>query len=411
MENEIAYCGIDVGLKSHTICLLDGSQNVVKKYSIANDINGFKRLEADLSEKTKVCLEPTGVYSTNIFLYLKNKGCNIRFCKTDSSHDFRESMFNRKKHDRFDALALAKYRIVNEHLTFDGDKIIERIGAESYSYDPKYQVLADLIAQHLSIRECTKKLKNKIKNIIDLRFPEAIQVFPADRGCKTICKALLHPKNEILSGRIKLKQLKEIQRKLKDSIGQYDMKRPDFTRYVTELNTLEERLDELENAIKSQLYDMGYAFLFNYYCLNTIGVAIFVREIRDISRFYRYSGNGAFSKKKSLRAFKKFLGMTVTVNQSGTKEGGHKLTKTGNMTLRTILFLMAMRYVQFNPSKFTDTADQDLNPLKFKTLYDKLVARGTKRIVALTKIMNKITTDLFFIFKDHNDMKITADYV
>lgn len=405
MRKNIAYCGIDVGLKSHAVCLLDDAQNVAKKYVIINDIEGFTKLEADLNKETKICLEPTGIYSINIFLYLKKKNYDVKFCKTDSSHDFRQAMFRSKKHDRFDALALAKYRIVNENQVFDGERTIEKMSLDSYSFSPDYQQLSDLVDRHSSAGKAIRKLRNKITGLIDLRFPEAVLVFPSDRGCKTIREALLHPKEKIIAGEIPLHSLATIQAKLKHSIGQYEMKRKDFVSYVSELNALEKQRAVLESSIKDQLLKMGYASLFNYYGLNTLGIALLVKDIRDIKRFYRYSNNGQFNKKRSLRAFKKFIGITVTSNQSGARQGGHKLAKTGNFTLRSILFMMAMGYIQTKPDKFIGV-NSDLNPSKLKALYESLVARGVKKLIALTKVMDKIATDLFFILREHAGMNI-----
>jgi hypothetical protein len=402
MKGRIAYCGIDVGLKKHSICLMNSEQKIVKKYDIANDIDGFKRLEADIDidKKAKICLEPTGVYSINIFLYLKNKGYDIRFCQTDSSHDFRQAMFRQKKHDYFDSVALAKYRIVNEHRTFDGSNIIEKLALDNYYYNSDYQLLSDMTDEYVRTRRQISILKNKIKNIIDLRFPESIQIFSSDRGCKTIMRVLSHSKEDILSGKIKVMKLTEIQNKLRHSIGQYNLKVTDFKNYSNELTILEKKIKKLNSSIKEKLHDLGYSFLFDYYGLNTINIAVLIKEIRNIKRFYRFSENGSFNKKRSLKAFKKFLGIAVTSNQSGAREGGHALIKSGNIKLRNIIFMLALNYIgdKPNPTRYNNKSNE-LDPYRFRMIYERLVEKGTKKLIALTKIMNKIATDLFFILK------------
>lgn len=403
MKEKIAYCGIDVGLKKHSVCLLNSVQKIVKKYEIANDIYGYRRLGMDIDKKTRICLEPTGVYSINIFLYLKNKGYDIRFCQTDSSHNFRQAMFRQKKQDYFDSVALAKYRIVNEHRTSDGYRIIEKLALDSHYYSSDYQLLSDMIGEYARMSKQTVMLKNKIKNIIDLRFPEAIQIFPSDRGCKTIMQVLLHSKEEVLSGKIKFfkaKKLAEIRKKLRNSIGQYNLKANEFKNYTDELEGIENKITKLRCSIDEKLSCLGYSFLFDYHGLNTINIAVLVTEIRNIKRFYRFSENGSFNKKRSLKAFKKFLGIAVTSNQSGEREGAHKLTKSGNMKLRNTMFMLAMNYISEkpNPSRCRNKSNE-LDPHRFRMIYDGLVERGVKKVVALTKIMNKMATDLFFILK------------
>lgn len=401
MASHVAYCGIDVGLKIHTVCLLGKNQEIIRKYSIPNNIKGFRTLEADIDKNTLICLEPTGVYSVNLFLYFKRNGYNIKFCGTHSSFYFRQSRFNKKKHDKLDSVALAKYRIVNEDLTFEGSKLIEKLAQNNYVCDPDYIALSDLVDRYMKKSKRMSILKNKIKNIIDLRFPEAIQIFSSDRGCKAILKALQHSKEDILNGKVKLDRLNEIQEKLKNSIGQYDFKVFDFKNYVEELRILEYEVENLKQAVKERLSVKGYSSLFNYWGLDTISIAILVTEIRNIKRFYKFNQNGCFNKKRSLKAFKKFLGIAVTSNQSGKHEGAHKLTKSGNMKLRSVVFMMAMRYISLKPKgKSTSSENNNLDPCKFRTMYEQLVEKGYKKLIAITKVMNKIATDLFFVFKN-----------
>lgn len=396
---KIAYCGIDVGLKNHTICLMDEKQSIVKKYSISNDREGFQKLEYDIDKNTKICLEPTGVYSINIFLYFKNRGYDIKFCKTDSSFSFRQARFAKKKHDMLDCISLAKYRIVNDDLTSDGSRIIEKLALNNYVYNPECLILSELLDKYMKKVNRVAVLKNKIKNIIDLRFPEAIQIFPADRSCKTILKVLSYSKEDILAGKIKLQRFKQIQEKLRYSIGQYNLKISEFESYVKEKEETESQIKELKTEIKAQLCKIGYSSLFDYCGLNTISIAILVAEIRDITRFYRYSQNGCFNKKRSLKAFKKFMGIATTSNQSGQHQGVRILAKIGNMKLRSIIFLQALGYLSRNP-KEEFIQSENLNPHKFKEMYERLVEKGHKKLIAITKVMNKIVTDMFFIFKE-----------
>ena len=62
--------------------------------------------------------------------------------------------------------------------------------------------------------------------------------------------------------------------------------------------------------------------------------------------------------------------------------------------------MLAMTYISI---KNTDKYDMrkghnELNPAKYTELYQQYVKR-TKKMIALTKIMNKIATDLFFVLK------------
>lgn len=407
MKNEIAYCGIDVGLRKHSVCLIDCDQKIIKTYEVENDLIGFTKIDGDICKKTKICIEPTGIYSINIFLYFKNNGYDIKFCHTNSSHDFRQSMFRQKKHDYFDSVALAKYRIVNENKTIDDSKVIGRLSLDIYKSNSNYKELSDKCDEYWRISKDSVRLKNKIKGIIDLRFPEAIQIFSCDRGCKSIINALLHSKEEVLSGKLKLRKAEQIKEKLRNSIGQYDLKVDDFRVCANDLFALEEKIKEIKDFIEIQINKLGYSFMLDCYGLSTINSAVIVKEIKEISRFYRYSDNGCFNKKRSLKAFKKFVGLTVTSNQSGEKQGGHKLAKTGNKRIRNVLFMLALSCLSEKPNESKINAkSMALDPLKYRAIYERLVQNGSKKMIAVTKIMSKVATDLFFLLKENEDTKI-----
>ncbi|MFH2033056.1 MAG: transposase [Bacteroidota bacterium] len=394
----VRHCGIDVGLKSHAVCLLDGSNKTLRKYSIGNDIEGFKRIEKDICSDTKICLEPTGVYSVNIFLYFRNAGFDIRFCETKSSRRFREAMFDKKKHDHLDCVALAKYRIVNEERTFDGEKVLNNLSYESC--DQLFSKLRSMLLLYSAKSKDLARTKNKIKALVDLRFPEAIKVFPYNRGCRTIINALCHSKKDVLSGRLNLRKQSEIQKHLEQSIGQYGMKAKEFQMIVIDADVLESEIKALKTDIGDELKKNGYTNLFDYCGLNSVNIATFISEVQDISRFYRYNSDGGFSKKKSLKAFKNFIGITVTSNQSGEKEGGHKLVKSGCKSARNVLMLLAFTYISMKNAKGYDLkgGHDELNPVKYNLLYEEYTKR-TKKMIAITKIMSKIATDLFFVLK------------
>ena len=287
-------------------------------------------------------------------------------------------------------------------MTFDGIKILEKLSElKNYKKDAKYLGLSNKLEKYKKKSKKLAILKNKIKAIIDLRFPEAIEIFN-NRGCKAIMKALCHSKEDILKGKVELKKRSEIQKKLKNTIGQYDVKADEFKDYVDELKTLEEEAKNLQKTIKTNLYEIGYSSLFDYKGLNTINIALLVSEIADIERFFKYSQNGQFNKKRSLRAFKEFMGIAVTSNQSGEREGGHKLAKSGNMKLRSVLFLLTLTYISLENKEKTNVEEhKDLDPYRFKALYEKLVDNNIKKKIAITKVMNKIATDLFFVLKDN----------
>ncbi len=400
------YCGVDIGLKSHTVCLLGTSHEIIKRFAIPNDKEGFSKLQKDISRETKICIEPTGVYGINFFIYFNRLGYDIKFCGTVSSRDFRKSMFRGKKHDNLDCVALAKYRIVHENKAFSGEKALQKLNYEKH--DIFYSKLSSILTLYKNTTLRHAKVKNIIKQVIDLRFPEAIQIFPYNRGCKTIVNALLHSKKEIMSGKLNLIKQDIIIEKLKNSIGQFEFKKKEFRTLVEEAISLEADLKQIRADLADHLKSRGFDKLFEFCGLNSVNVAILANDIQDISRFYRNNKDGTFNKKRSLSAFKNYLGIAVTSNQSGQKEGAHKLVKSGCKSSKNVLMMLAMTYISMKGNKkySLDEGHNTLNPPKYVMLYDEY-CKKTKKMIAITKIMNKIATDLFFVLKELNDKFIS----
>ena len=395
------YCGVDIGSRSHAVGLLDKNQKKVGQYFIMNNLDGFQKLENSISKKTKICIEPTGIYSFNFFYYFYEKGYDIRLCETRSSASYRRSLHGPKKNDKRDCIALATYRITHDHMTFDGKKILSK-----YIYDNSslfFSKLYDFMLLYNVKRSELKKLKNMIKILVDLRFPEAREIFPYDPGCKTITKALCHSKDEVLSGHLKLRRQDEIIGCLRRSIGQFELKIKEFRMHAEKASVLESELKSLTEETEAFLRANGYSRLFDFCGLNSINIATLLRDIQDIKRFFKFNSDGSFSKKKSLGAFKNFLGIAVTSNQSGEKEGAHKLVKNGCKSSRVILMMLALTYISVKDHpKYSLDAESEfnaLNPGKYNLFYEEYCKR-TRKIIAVTKIMNKIATDLFFVLKD-----------
>jgi hypothetical protein len=95
----------------------------------------------------------------------------------------------------------------------------------------------------------------------------------------------------------------------------------------------------------------------------------------------------------------------VTSNQSGKKQGTHKLVKTGCKDLKNVLMMLALTYISMKNAKgyYLGEGHNELNPVKFSKLYEEYTKR-TKKMITVTKIMNKVATDLFFVLKDVRSM-------
>jgi transposase len=88
---------------------------------------------------------------------------------------------------------------------------------------------------------------------------------------------------------------------------------------------------------------------------------------------------------ESAKAVAAFAGLSPREHQSGTTRGRTRLAKTGNSRLRKILYFPAMSATRCNPV--------------LKALYQRLVAAGKPKIVALAAVMRKLLVLAYGVLK------------
>jgi len=92
-----------------------------------------------------------------------------------------------------------------------------------------------------------------------------------------------------------------------------------------------------------------------------------------------------FNRDKSEKQFISFLGLSPRIFQSGSSvHKSQKINKMGSSNIRRILFLSALCTVRFND--------------KFKARYDRLIATGKKKMVAIVAVMCAIVRYLKSLF-------------
>ncbi len=91
------------------------------------------------------------------------------------------------------------------------------------------------------------------------------------------------------------------------------------------------------------------------------------------------------SEYRSAGAVAAFAGLSPREHQSGTSRGRTRLVKTGNSRLRKALYFPAMSAMRFNPI--------------LKALYQRLVAAGKPKKVALAAVMRKLLILAYGVLK------------
>lgn len=93
------------------------------------------------------------------------------------------------------------------------------------------------------------------------------------------------------------------------------------------------------------------------------------------------------SEYRSARSVAAFAGLSPREHQSGNSRGRSHLAKTGNSRLRRMLYFPAMSATRRNPL--------------LKALYDRLVARGKPKKVALAAVMRKLLILAYGVLKSN----------
>jgi len=95
---------------------------------------------------------------------------------------------------------------------------------------------------------------------------------------------------------------------------------------------------------------------------------------------------GGFERFNSASELCSYAGITPVIRQSGSRvQGQARISKIGNQKLRNLLFLCS-----FNAYKYNKAC---------KTLYDRIVAKGKSKKLALLAVCNKLLKQAFAIAK------------
>jgi transposase len=105
------YLGIDVGKEAYTVALLGGEQPYRGQFT--NDLAGFERLGKWLKkrqvQRVHACMEATNRYWESLALFLHEQGLEVSVVNPKLIKKHSQSVMQRNKTDRQDALTIADY--------------------------------------------------------------------------------------------------------------------------------------------------------------------------------------------------------------------------------------------------------------------------------------------------------------
>ena len=371
------YVGIDVASEKHDCCILNEKKKIIRSFSFLNSPDGFQSLLSALSgiqpDEIKIGLEATGIYSENLSVFLRRKGFNVTTINPLLLKKHQCATTLRKtKTDKADAKGIALF-IAEEG--FQPDLPV------SYHI----QELKSLTRARFSFVQDRSALKNKVKRLVVLLFPELLEQFSDIFGASATALLRQYPSAEKLAachtdalaallrkssrgrfGRAKAAYLKQL---AKCSIGNHSPAR------VMELKMLLARIDLLSEQIKD--YDKQIKIIMDELdspvpTIPGIGYTLGATIIAEVGNINRFS-----SPAKLLA----FAGLEPSIYQSGKfVPASGRMVKRGSPFLRWAL-LQAAGYVPNYSSTFALYREKKLSEGKSAAVARSHVAKKLVRII------------------------------
>ena len=373
------FVGIDVSSAKHDCCILDSSRKPIRSFMILNNRKGFSGLSAVLTELAapediKIGLEATGIYGDNLANFLRRKGYNVctinpLLCKKHQS----ATTLRKTKNDRSDAKNIALI-VASEDLQPDQVLCYHIVELKSLSR-----------ARFLTVKD-RSSLKNKVKRLVAVLFPELLDVFTDLFGASGMALMTRYPSAKALAacnldtltellktasrGRFGRERAEALRKLAKESIGSFSESA------VFQLHLLLKRI-ELLNA-QVEMYDDEIRRLMDLLdspILSVPGIgytlgAMILSEIGDIKRF---------SSPAKLLAF---AGLEPSVYQSGKfNPASGKMVKRGSPFLRWALLQVAT----YAPA----------SSVTFAAYYAKKCSEGKSPSVAHSHVAKKLVRVIF----------------
>lgn len=380
--------GIDVGSQECSFCVLAPDKRVVvKPTTLANAAAGFALLLTKLTSlgvapgQVVVGLEATSRYGENLQQFLAQQGYQVCLLHPSQTHQFAQRRGLRAKTDHLDASTIA-------HVLLSGEA---RYG---YVPDERIATYRELVRLHSQLSDEAARYKNEIQALLPVLFPEFTQVF-AD-PCRPTALALLHrypsaqafaqASVEALSlllhevaprnyGRQTAEQLVALAAQSVSSGRATPARATSLKILCDQLQHTQQNLAQLGQEIDTLLeQDHDAKSLQGVPEFGGKTVAVLRAELGDVQRFARCEQAIAY------------VGLDITIKDSGKWRGQRRLSKRGSGRLRRILYLAAIRSVRLAGSAFG-------------AYYHRLVARGMQHRGALIAVMRKMLAVAYHLLK------------
>lgn len=377
------FAGVDIASEAHLVAVVDETCEIlVKPAAFAENAEGYSKLISLLGSPGDIliAMEATGHYWKNLFAALAASGYSIALINPLRTHRFAQEDLERTKTDAIDALGIARFAA-------------QKRPAATRLPDLATEELRELVRHRDRLVQQFGDRVRQLHRLVDLGFPEFTRYIRSLDS--ELASAILHdfPTAQAFEG-VSVRRLarlcydgrhrvgEELARSLieaaKVSVGHHHgfAYRVQVRHACEDLDILRRRLRELEGDIERLLMDHEVGSLLT--TIDGIGVQTSARLIAEL-------GDPALF--RSSAALAAYVGPVPALKQSGKKQHTRAgITTIGNASLRAALWMPTLTAVRKNPW--------------LRAHYQRLIARGKPRKLALVACMRKLLTAVYSVAKN-----------
>jgi transposase len=342
-----AFVGIDVSKDKFDACGIRENGAKLFQFSATMDRNGFEKLKSHLSSvpmgSVLIGMESTASYHVNLFSYLVSEGYAAVVLNPLLISNYVKMQLRKTKTDKKDAWVIAQVLLANK------DSLIRR------ATSPLISDLRELARQRESLVDQMTSLKNDIKRILNITFPELehmagiftksilklLQQYPSANALQEVdTDQLTRMLIEDSYGRKRGAFAEALLKAARSSIGTPSPMKDVILKQKVSLHfQLEEALQEItEMLLQTSRGMMG----------DDMDILNSIKGIGEkTAASFLIEMGGDIQQVDDPNKIIAMAGIDPAVRQSGKHEGSSRITKRGNRHLRRIIWLMTTQVIHY----------------------------------------------------------------
>ena len=401
------YVGIDIAKRFHIACVLDESNNYLKKnYRIESELTDFDLFYQvlELIDKDKsqflIGMEATGLLFENLYLFLKKLGYNVVLLNPYQTTKFREmDTMKYVKNDNIDSQMIAALLKSGRY-------------SEGYVSEDIYQAIKSLYRHKATLMQEMKSAKRQVSTTLAVVFPEFEQIikdpfsvsgmallnkYPTAKHYKGASgDRILKVFRNIKGNNFNLEKANDLLDLAMTTVYQGNAK--DERAYVIlsnlrRISFLKEEILACESQMFTLLNESAAAVSTSISEDEEVYIADLVDNLRSIDGvsdktiFAVLSECGNIARFRSGQAFIGFLGLYPTLHQSGNTTKYGRLAKRGAKLAKMAIYQASIACVRHN------------DELKKVYLDKKSSGRAPKECIIV--VARKLAMIIYSIYKNN----------